>query len=367
MRRTPLIPAALAAVALVGTTFAPAHASEPEPVVTGLPGGVLSLAVAEDGTVYASQNFAGVINQVAPGSGEATPIFADEGGREIGGLSLAGDVLTFTATSQGGPANAHVYSLTPAEGGGFDQTDLADTWAYEKANNPDGTTKYGIAGLGKKCVKQIPKEMRGFVVLHKGIKESHPYATTSDGDVTYVADAAANAILAIEGDGISTVAVLPPVKEKVTKQFRKGMGLPKCTQGKVFKGESVPTDVELGSDGNLYVTTLGGGLGEMMPVGALYKITPAGKVTQQTGGLMMPVGLAVSEGGDFWISTLGPEGGVLKNPDAFSVEEFVPVPFSGDVDIHGDDFYVTSTGLGDPEAGPFTGGVLKHPLVEATN
>ena len=367
MRRTPLIPAALAAVALVGTTLAPAQASEPDPVVTGLPGGVLSLAVADDGTVYATQNFAGVINQVAPGSGEATPIFADEGGREIGGLSIAGDVLTFTATSQGGPANARVYTLTPAEGGGFDQDELANTWAYEKANNPDARTKYGIAGLSKKCVKQIPKEIRGLVKAYPGIKESHPYATTSAGAVTYVADAAANAVLAIEDGGVSTVAVLPPVKVKVTKQNRKGMGLPKCTQGKVYKGEPVPTDVELDGAGNLFVTTLGGAVGEMMPLGALHKITPAGKVSKVIDGLMMPVGLAVTEGGDFWISSLGPEGGVLKNPDRFSVEEAITFPFSGDVDIHGEDLYFTSTGLGDAPDGPFTGGVVKHPLTEVSD
>lgn len=363
MRRTPLIPAAIAAMALVGSAFAPAHASDPEQVVTGLPGGVLSVAVAEDGTVYASQNFAGVINKVAPG-GDAEAIFADEGGREVGGLSVTGDVITFTATSQGGPLNARVYTLSPAEGGGLDQTEIANTWAYEKKHNPDGKVKYGIARLSKSCKRSIPKDMRGFVVSHKGIKESHPYATLVDGDVTYVADAAANAILAVEGGEISTVAVLPPVKVKVTKKFRKAMGLPKCTQGKTYKGESVPTDVELGPDGNLHVTTLGGGVGEMMPLGAIYEIAPNGKVSKHVDGLMMPVGLAVSAEHDMYVSTLGPEGGVLKNPDRFSVEEFVAVPFSGDVEIHGSDFYVTSTGLGDAPEGPVTGGVLKHPLTE---
>ena len=367
MRRTPLITlAAAAAVSLLGTTLAPAHASEPDEVLGGLPGGVLSLAVAGDGTVYASQNFMGIINQVMPG-GEPTQVYADEGGREIGGLSVDGDVLTFTATSQGGPANARVYTLTPDGAGGLDQEEIADTWAFEKADNPDGRTTYGIPGLSKSCKKDIPKEVRPFVTAYKGIKESHPYATTTAGGVTYVADAAGNAILAVEGGEVSTFAVLPPVKVKVTKQFRKGMGLPKCTQGKTYKGEPVPTDVEL-HDGDLYVTTIGGGLGEQMPLGTIYRISAAGKVSKVTGGLSMPVGLAISDAGDFWVSSLAEhaeDGGVLKNPDAFSVEEFFPIAASGDVDIHDGDFYVARTGLFDPEEGPSTGAVLRHPLVEA--
>lgn len=365
MRRTSLIPVALGALALVGSALAPANAVEPETVVTGLPGVVLSVAVAPDGTVYATQNFASVINRVTP-TGEAEPIFADEGARELGGLSVTGDAITFTATSQGGPKNAHVYTLTPAEGGGYDQTDLADTWAYEKKNNPDAKVTYGIAKLSKSCKQAIRKPVRRIALPYRGLKESHPYATLVDGGVTYVADAAANAIFAIEDGAVSTLAVLPPVKAKVTKQIRKGMGLPKCAQGKVFKGEAVPTDVELGPDGNLYVTTIGGILGENVPAGAIYKITPAGTVKKVVDGLMMPLGLAVSAEGDFWVSSFAPVGGgVLKNPDRFAVEEVIDVPFSGDVEIHGADLYVTRSGIADPQDGPFTGGVLKHPLVEA--
>ncbi len=149
MRRTPLIPVAVAAVSLLATAFAPAaHAAEPEVVVDGLVS-ALSVAVADDGTVYASQNFASLITKVAPG-GEPEVIFADEGHREIGGLSVAGDVLTFTATSMGGPAQARVYTLTPDDEG-LAQTPIANTWAFEKAENPDGKTKYGVFGLSKSC------------------------------------------------------------------------------------------------------------------------------------------------------------------------------------------------------------------------
>ena len=340
MRRTPLIPAAVAAAALMATAFAaPAQAADGEVVADGLIS-ALSVAVAEDGTVYASQNFASMITEVAPG-GEPEVIFADEGQREIGGLSVSGDTLTFTATAQGGPASAKVYTLGPSG-----QTEIANTWAYEKANNPDGGRKYGIQGLKTSCIKKIPKRDRAGVVAYKGIKESHPYATAISGGTTYVADAAANAIFAVDASGISTVAVLPAVKVKVSKQLRKGMGLPKCTQGKTFKGEPVPTDVEVGPDGNLYVTTLGGGLGENMPVGAVYQINPTTHAVASMGsGLFGPVGLAISPVGTAYVSQLF-AGDVLEIPLGGQPSEFTTVAGGpGGIELNGTDLYVTDTDL----------------------
>lgn len=355
MRRTPLIPAAVAAASLLATAFAsPAHAADGETVANGLVT-PLSVAVAEDGTVYASQNFVSMISEAAPGQ-EAEVIFADEGQREIGGLSVSGDTLTFTATSMGGPAQGKVYTLGPSG-----QDEIADTWAYEKANNPDGNKTYGISGLSKSCKKDVPKEIRPFVVAYKGIKESHPYATAISGETSYVADAAANAIFAVDGSGVSTVAVLPAVKVKVSKQLRKGMGLPKCTQGKTFKGEPVPTDVEVGPDGNLYVTTLGGGLGEQMPVGAVYRITPAGAVTEMADGLMSPTGIAIDPAtATSYISMLFP-GQVLAIPFGGAPTTFAEVPFPGDVEFANGSVYVTETDLTNDGSTPPAGKVLKFP------
>lgn len=358
MRRTTSIPVAIAAAALLATAFpTAAQAAEPEVVVDGLVS-ALSVAVAEDGTVYASQNFASTITKVAPG-GEKTDIYADEGHREVGALSVAGDVLTFATTQQEGqPRDARVYTLTPGEDG-LDQTEVFDSWGFEKAQNPDGKTKYGVFGLSKSCQKSIPKNQRKYVLPHGGIKESHPYATTTDGTMTYVADAAANAIIAFDQFSVDTVAVLPPVKVKVTKAIRKGLGLPKCSEGKVYKGEAVPTDVELGPDGNLYVTTLGGAVGELMPAGALYQVSTAGKVTKMAGGLMSPTGVAL-HGATAYISMLFP-GMVLAAPLGGEPSTLAEIPFPGDVEVQGDHVYVTRTGLTDPPEGPFTGAVLKFP------
>ena len=342
MRRTPLIPVAVAALALLATTFAPAaNAADPDVLADGL-NGPLSLAVAPDGTVYVSENNAATIDMIAP-DGTKTPIFADEGQREVGGVSESGGVITFTTT---GFHDSKVWALTP-NGEGYDQTLVGDTWAYEKAYNPDGNRTYGIGRLSKACKRSIPKDIRAFVVKYHGIKDSHPYATAVVGETTYVADAAANAILAVDGAGaVSTVAVLPPVKVTVTKKLRKGMHLPKCTQGKTFKGEPVPTDVELGPDGNLYVTTLGGGLGEQMPVGAVYQVNPTTHAVASAGsGLFGPVGLAISPTGTAYISQLF-AGDVLVKPLGGSPSEFTTAPGAyGGVELNGTDLYVTDTDL----------------------
>ena len=356
MRRTPLIPVALAALALVATALAPAAtAAEPDTIVGGLVS-PLSVAVADDGTVFVSQNFASLLTKAAPGT-DPEVIFADEGQREIGGLSYSSNALTFTATSQGGPPNARVYTLD----GEGNQTQIANTWAYEKAHNADGKQTYGIVGLSKSCKSSIPKKSRAGVVAYKGIKESHPYSTTSADETTYVADAAANAVWAISASGIRTVAVLPPVKVTVTKKLRKSFDLPKCTQGKTFKGEPVPTDVEVGPDSNLYVTTLGGLLGEELPVGSVYRIVPAtGAVTLMAGGLMSPVGIAISPTGTTYISLLFP-GLVMQQPLGGEASVFAEVPFPGDVDYSGGNVYVTESDLTNDGSPPPAGAVLKFP------
>jgi hypothetical protein len=356
MRRTPLVPVALAALALVATAFAPgANAAEPDTVADGLVS-PLSVAVAPDGTVFVSQNFAGLLTKVAPGM-DPEVIFADEGQREIGGLSYSGSALTFTATSQDNHPNARVYTLD----GEGNQTQIANTWAWEKSHNADGKQTYGVTGLSKTCTKKIPKKNREGVVPYQGIKESHPYATASADETTYVADAAANAIWRISASGIRTVAVLPPVKVTVTKKLRKSLGLPKCTQGKTFKGEPVPTDVEVGPDGNLYVTTLGGALGELMPVGGVYRIDPAtGTVTRMAGGLMSPVGIAISPTGTTYISLLFP-GLVMEQPLGGDASVFAEVPFPGDVDYSGGSVYVTESDLTNDGSTPPAGAVLKFP------
>lgn len=357
MRRTTTIAAAAASAALLASTLAPpANAAEGEVIADGL-SMVLSVAVADDGTVYATQNFAGKIMRIAPG-GEPEEIYAGQPGLEVGALSVSGDVVTFATYALGGPPSAAIHTLTHDAEDGWQATEVADTLEFETSVNPDRNRSYAISGLSKSCKKDIPKRLRPLVVGYKGIADSHPYATTTVDGTTYLADAAANAILAVDETGVSTLAVLPAAQVKVTKKLRKNMGLPKCTQGKVFKSEPVPTDVELGPDGNLYVTTLGGGLGESMPLGGLYQVTPAGKVTEQAKGLMSPVGLAISNTGTAYISQLFADT-VLEVPFGGAPTTLSEIPKPGDVEFANGAVYVARTGFEDPEEGPLTGGVLR--------
>jgi hypothetical protein len=360
LRRTTL--GALAAAALVGTSVlsAPAHAATEEQVVGGLitP---LSLAVAPDGTVYVANNFAGLLTKAAPGQ-EAEYIYADEGGREVGAVSVvhegAGDVVTFATTNQDGSAGAMLYTLD----GEGNQTEVADLWAFEQETNPDGGQKYGIVGLTRACKKEFRRKQR-WMLPYKGIAESHPYASTTLGDTTYVADAAANAILAVDADGVSTQAVLPATKIEVTRKVRRALDLPACTKGKTFKVEPVPTDVEAGPDGNLYVTSLPGGPEDpaMGANGAVYQVNlTTGAVTRIAGGLVTPTGLAIGPDGTAYVSMLF-AGVIMKQPLGGEPSVFAEVDLPGDVEISGGHVYATRTGLMDDQDAPPNGQVLRWP------
>jgi DNA-binding beta-propeller fold protein YncE len=105
----------------------------------------------------------------------------------------------------------------------------------------------------------------------------------------------------------STVAALKPVKLKVTPGAAKANGLPKCAIGRKYAVEAVPTDVEVGPDGQLYVTSLPGGPEDPSFGfnGRVLKIDPAsGKVTTIAGGLLSPTGVAVASNGDIYVAQL---------------------------------------------------------------
>jgi sugar lactone lactonase YvrE len=123
----------------------------------------------------------------------------------------------------------------------------------------------------------------------------------------------------------------------------------------------VPTDVELGPDGSLYVTTLGGGLGEQLPLGAVYRVNPTtGKVNLMSDGLSSPVGLAIEPTGTAYISLLFP-GLVMKQPLGGQPEVFAKVAFPGDVEVHNGSVYVTATDLTNDGSAPPAGQVLMFP------
>src|SRR6478609_7199855 len=176
--------------------------------------------------------------------------------------------------------------------------------AFENTHNPDSVITYGISDLDADCAAQWPTDNFG-PVSYPGHLDSHPYATYQTAKTVYVADAGMNAVVAITGHKIRTVAVTPATEVPITADLVAQMGLPDCVVGHTYRGESVPTDVEQGRGGDLVVTTEGGGLGEQIPLGTVSSIDPkSGEITALATHLMTPTGVAVKPNGDLLVAEL---------------------------------------------------------------
>jgi hypothetical protein len=294
--------------------------------------GPLSVAQAPDGTRYWADAFAGQLYKQTP-TGTVSVIYKSKH-HGADGVSADGGVLRFVTGSEDNKAGG-VWTLN-ASGA---PVQLGDTYAYEKKNNPDGKFQYGFLKTPKSCLAQLPKQVPA---SYRGVKETHSYAVAYNNGTSYVADAGANDILALDAQGnFRTVAALKPVKIKVTKSAAQANHLPACTIGKKFALEAVPTDIEYGPDGLLYVTSLPGGPedGSLGLNGRVLKIDPTtGKVTTIVDGLLSPTGVAVASNGDLYVAQLF--RGVISKVRAGSdkVRTYLKVNFPAAVEV-------TPTGL----------------------
>jgi hypothetical protein len=122
------------------------------------------------------------------------------------------------------------------------------------------------------------------------------------GATTYVADAAANVVWSVADHKVKALSVLPPIPGVVSAEYADQSGLPDCTVGLTVLNEPVPTDVEVGSDGLLYVSTLAG---EFPGAGAVFTVDPSSGATEQVvSGLSDTTGLAVARNGDIYVAQL---------------------------------------------------------------
>ena len=166
-----------------------------------------------------------------------------------------------------------------------------------------------------------------------------------------------NAVLAISPKGrIRTLAVMPAVPVKITAELAGGMGLPACVVGETYYGESVPTDVALGGDGKIYVTTEGGGLGEQMPLGSVYGVKlRTGKVSKVAGDLFAPVGIAIAPNGTMFVSQLFGGEIVRIKRGSHQVRTFAKVNMPAAVEWTSRGLYATTDALvGPSEESPST-------------
>lgn len=306
MRNRPVVAVAATlaltgAAALAGGTSSAAETAKAEPQVATVAKGLvgpLSAAQAPDGTRYWADTFAGVLYRQAP-DGAVSVVYKNKKAAPEG-VSADGGVVRFTTGSDDNKAGK-VWTLDEAGAPVL----VANTFKHERRTNPDGKIRYGFINTPKRCTSQVPEFIQAG---YTGVKESHPYATAVADGVTYVADAGANAVFAVSATGeVSTVAVIRPAKVTITAAGAEANDLPRCTVGKRYAFEGVPTDIEVGPDGWLYVTSLPGGPedGSLGANGRVLRVNPAtGKVKQVAGGLVSPTGVAVAANGDVYVSQL---------------------------------------------------------------
>lgn len=360
MRRSHIV-AATAAAALAASTALATPGAEAAPRQRVLASGLvspLSLDVAPDGTAYVTQNFAGLLTKKAPGR-PARVVYSSGNGNEVGGVSVRNGRVLFTETAGGmTPTDSWLKRLTR---NGKART-VANIRAFENRRNPDGRVTYGVRGISPGCASQWPTDQLG-PATYTGIPDSHPYATYQTARRTYVADAGMNAIIAVRNSGrIRTVAVLPAVPVPITAEMAQQAGVPNCAVGMTYYGEPVPTDVEMAPNGTLLVSTEGGGLGETMPLGALYRINPARpmnkRVKRVVGGLFAPVGVAVRPNGTVFVSELFGNRIARIPAGTRRVRTFADVNLPGAIDWSSRRLYATTDVLVGLEPGAAPGGKL---------
>jgi streptogramin lyase len=302
--------AALASVALLAIGAGPAaargKAAPPTlsaPIAQGL-AGPLQLAVDDHGSVYVSQAFAGLLTKIAP-NGVRTDVASNPGG-EISGVDIGRKHEVFyTSLNADATDTATATALNRLRGG--TSSIVRDILSYEQAANVDQHVAYGFETISPDCAAQWPVDEAG-PAQYTGIVDSHPYSVAVSGKHHYIADAAANAIFDVSSNGhIRTVALLPAQPSVVTAAAATALHLPACVVGLTYDFEPVPTDVEIGRNGQLYVTTLPGGPEDpsLGARGSVYRINPhSGRVRKVAGGLLGATNLAIGPRGGIYVSEL---------------------------------------------------------------
>ena len=328
----------------------------------------LSFAVGRGPTIDVAQSFAGLLTRISP-DGSTETLAASEPGYGSAGVSRTRGTTYFTVSIGAGtydPAQ-NFSELRSVDRQGNVET-VADIAGYEQADNPDGINTYGFPGLDPACAAQLSQPP-----TYTGLTDSNPYATLPVRDGVIVADAGANALLLVGYAGdISTLAVLPPLPTTVTPPLAAGLGLPECTVGQTTNLEPVPTDVERGPNGDLYVTALPGGVPGLAP-GAVFRVNPDdGSSELVATGFAGATGLAVNDNGDIFVAELFGNRISVVPAGSDTPELFYEVNQPAEVELRGDVLYASVDALpaegipGEPapEEPPVTPPVEPVPPVE---
>lgn len=360
----------VAALALAATG---APAASADDVVADNLTSPLGFAVAPDGSVYVAEAFAGLLTKVAP-NGDRQEIASAPPGSGTSGVALSPKGNVFYTLSlppeQGTPPET---SLAVAYPGGKTKT-LASLSAFEEANNPDSVNTYGILRHGA-CYNDFSKFPKFLgPAQYPGQIESNPYAVAwESASSLLVADAAGNDIVRVHRGKVSTVAVLPPIKQLLDKQtVRKQVrvinrklekrgkdpvprnSLDSCI-GKKYASNPVPTDVEIGPDGDYYVSTLPGAP-ELPGTSKVFRIdSGTGDLSVVATGLTSGTDLAVADDGTIYVTEIFAFQLAMIAPGSSTVTSTTPISCPTAVEISDGEVYVAHDGV----CGPDPGAIIK--------
>ena len=208
---------------------------------------------------------------------------------------------------------------------GDELTEVANTWDTEAANNPDGF-----------------------------ILEAHPYGLAAGPDgLLWVADAGANALYTVDPTSgeVTLVTVFDGIPGPLPNPFR----------GDAMEMDPVPTGVAFGEDGTVYVSLLSG---FPFPPGAakVVAVGPDGEVSDYATGLTMPTDLRMGPDGNLYAVQIGiftEQGPIFNSGSVVRIMEGdasevvlsgLSFPTSLDFDADGN-AYVTINGVGAPGSG----------------
>lgn len=330
--------AAVAAAMLVAPLATPASAATVSgPLISGLVT-PLGLAVGSDGTIYVSQTFAGTLTALDHKGARTLASVADG---EIAGVDAQGKgTLVYTTSNAQETVAATFGNLVRLLPNGKSRV-VADLLAFENAANPDQVNSYGFVGLTPECEATLPPGAE--LVPYTGILETHPYAVAIVPGGWVVADAAANDLVAVSANGrVRALTVFPALPSVVSAELAAEAGLDPCVVGATYRSEPVPTDVELGPDGMLYVSILAGGIAP----GAVYRVDPrSGERTLLASGFIGATDLAVSPDGRIFVTELFADR--VSEVVAGGPSPVASVPMPGAVEWANGRLYVTTGVFGD--------------------
>ena len=279
------------------------------PLAQGL-AGPLQIDVGRDGKVLVGQSFSGTVSTVDR-HGHQSDLFNDPGVDGVAYGSQWGSVV-YTHSELADPSAPPPPGFVPKaelrfRSGKGEVKVIASTLDAETAKNPDAGQQYGFMGLSDECAANFPPDAG--ILPYNGLVDSHPYAITTVNGGWLIADAGANAINFVDWKGkVKTIAVLPPqAPVTVTAEAAEANELPPCVVGAKFVAEPVPTDVEVGPGGQLYVSTLPGGPEDpsLGARGSVYRVNPwTGKSKLIATGFAGATNLAVTPWGSIYVSEL---------------------------------------------------------------